>query len=352
VTGPSIQEAFDAQIVWSNQLGSPLYATLLDVASRDLANRGVVADVVCDFREDPMASALALRFMGGVHRLVLMGLATDLAGHYPSVGGIPQTSTLPDDFLGTVAAHIGYLKDALNTAPQTNEIGRCAALLPLLFSALDGRPYNIRLLEIGSAGGLNLLLDRYRYDFGSWTWGDGSSGAVIATEWEGAVPPVPKQLAITSRRGCDISPMDVADEQSRLRLLSFIWPDQVDRFKRTEEALAIARADVPVVDLESAGSWLSARLSEPVDRGTMTVVQHSVMWQYMPDAEKAAVMEVIAAAGERATADSPVAHTSFEWPPNGFTDVGHVARVTTWPGEVVRDVGAGQAHGSWIRWSG
>jgi hypothetical protein len=352
MTGTSIQEAFEAQIVWSNQLGSPLYGALLEVASRDLANRGVVADVVCDFEGDPMASALALRLMGGVHRLVLMGLAPDLAKHYPSVGGTPQLSTLPGDFLDTVASHLGYLKNALNIAPQTNEIGRCAALLPLLFSALDGRSSNIRLLEIGSAGGLNLLLDRYRYDFGSWTWGETASEAVIATGWEGAIPPVPERLTIVSRRGCDVSPLDVTDEQAQLRLLSFIWPDQLDRFKRTQEALAFASAEAPRVDRESAGSWLSARLEEPVDPGTTTVIQHSTMWRYMKDAEKVAVMEAIGEAGERATPETPLAHTSFELPPNGFTDIGHVASVTTWPGGVVRDVGAGQAHGSWIRWTG
>ncbi|MGI9586115.1 MAG: DUF2332 domain-containing protein [Acidimicrobiia bacterium] len=352
MTTESIEEAFAAQAEWCNELGSPLYGTLLAVALNDLERNGPVATIVDDFPDDPLSSALALRLMGGLHRLVLMGLAPDLARHYPSAGGVPDLPTLADDFLETVATHVGYLSDSLSVAPQTNEIGRCAALLPLLFTALEGRKYDIRLLEIGSAAGLNLFLDRYSYDFGSWTWGEASSGVVIATDWDGAPPKSPPGLAVTSRRGCDVSPMDISDEQGILRLLSFIWPDQVVRFTRTQRAAEIVSEDPPVVDPEPAGSWLAARLAEPVPDGTMTVVQHSVMWQYLAEAEKLGIAEAISEAGERSTPQTPLAHTSFEWPANGFTDAGHIASVATWPGGSQRTVGRGQAHGSWIEWTG
>src|SRR4051812_19160278 len=45
---------------------------------------------------------------------------------------------------------------------QTNEPGRCAALLPLL-AAL---PQPLALLEVGASGGLCLLPDFYMYDYG------------------------------------------------------------------------------------------------------------------------------------------------------------------------------------------
>jgi hypothetical protein len=352
MTAEAVKEAFAAQTEWCNQLGSPLYGTLLGVASDDLEQDGPVAAVVADFSGDPISSALALRLMGGVHRLVLMGLAPHLARHYPTVDGVPNLSTLAVDFLDTVASHVGYLRTALDIAPQTNEIGRCAALLPLLFTALDGKKEKVRLLEIGSAGGLNLLLDRYRYDFGSWSWGDTSSSVVITSTWEGPPPSIPRAFNVVSRRGCDVSPMQITDEQGVLRLLSFIWPDHVARFERTQQALAIASHDPPMVDPESASSWLAARLAEPVPAGTMTVVQHSVMWQYLSDGEKVGVSGAIAEAGARATPEAPFAHTSFESPADGFTDAGHVAGVTTWPGGAHREVGRGQAHGSWVQWTG
>src|SRR4051794_15857901 len=58
-------------------------------------------------------------------------------------------------------------KDALRTlmlmrSTQTNEPGRCAALLPLL----AGLPQPLALLEVGASAGLCLLPDFYGYDYG------------------------------------------------------------------------------------------------------------------------------------------------------------------------------------------
>ena len=51
---------------------------------------------------------------------------------------------------------------------QTNEVRRSALLLPAFFLVsreAQGRP--LYLLEIGTAAGLNLLWDRYGYDYGN-----------------------------------------------------------------------------------------------------------------------------------------------------------------------------------------
>ena len=56
-----------------------------------------------------------------------------------------------------------------------------------------------------------------------------------------------------SAGGCDLAPIDAATAEGRLRLRSFVWPDQLDRLARLDGALAAAQADPPVVDQADAG---------------------------------------------------------------------------------------------------
>ena len=48
----------------------------------------MAAELLTGRGDDPVGSALALRFLGAVHRIVLDGRAPDLAALYPSVGGV------------------------------------------------------------------------------------------------------------------------------------------------------------------------------------------------------------------------------------------------------------------------
>src|SRR5262245_41581203 len=59
------------QAEWCERLGSTLYSTLLRHAAEDVRARGVCCAVLHDHHDDPPDSALALRFLGAVHRLVL-----------------------------------------------------------------------------------------------------------------------------------------------------------------------------------------------------------------------------------------------------------------------------------------
>src|ERR1051326_3265278 len=75
------------QAEWCEQLGSRIYATLLQRAADDVYAGGVCSSILRGHHDDPPDSALALRFLGAVHRLVLQGIAPQLAGCYPSAGG-------------------------------------------------------------------------------------------------------------------------------------------------------------------------------------------------------------------------------------------------------------------------
>ena len=89
---------------------------------------------------------------------------------------------------------------ALAVPPQTNEVGRSAALLAGLFDVVAASGVRrIRLLEIGASAGLNLLLDRYAYRGDSWQFGSADSTVQFIDPIEGPVQPEHFMITDTSR---------------------------------------------------------------------------------------------------------------------------------------------------------
>src|SRR5215469_2476557 len=117
------------QAEWCERLGSRLYSTLLRQAAEDVRAGGVCFAVLHDHHDDPPDSALALRFLGAVNRLVLQGKAPQLAACYPSAGGDSNCDDIWPAFQAVVGQHTAPLRDLVNRPVQTNEVGRCAALL-------------------------------------------------------------------------------------------------------------------------------------------------------------------------------------------------------------------------------
>lgn len=141
---------------------------------------------------------------------------------------LPREKRQPNLFLSAVRYLFGtpagwdrfrscvlHEKDALRAAmlarsTQTNEPGRCAALLPVL-AAL---PEPLALLEVGASAGLCLLPDFYAYDCG---------GAILNPKAQRLVPPVfpcvvnaatpvPARLPrVVWRAGLDLKPVDLSD---------------------------------------------------------------------------------------------------------------------------------------------
>jgi hypothetical protein len=121
-----------------------------------------------------------------------------------------------------------------------------------------------------------------------------------------------------------------------------------DRLERLRGALVIAR-DVPAdVRREDAVSFLRGlELSE----GHVTVVWHSIMWQYLSRADRTAVEERLDELGAQATESTPLAHLSLEPHREGDTD-GWEYRVDlrTWPGGGLRVLGSAAPHGQELVW--
>jgi hypothetical protein len=356
VTGAPIETATEAtarrvrrQAAACRELGSPLYAGLLERAADDLLADGPVAAVLAGYLDAPWRSALALRMLGGVHALVLTGQAPELAAFYPSAGGTadpgPDGARAWAALRQVLAEQRDTVRGWLARPPQTNEVGRAAALLGGLRHIGAEARLPVRLVEIGASAGLNLRADRFHVAGEAGHYGDPSSPVVLTGAWQGTPPPA-GPVEVAERTGADRSPIDPTTDAGRLALAAYVWPDQRDRMDRLRGALAVA-AEVPA-DLrqELASDTLDRiRLAE----GSWTVLWHSIVRQYLDDGQRAAVTSGISALGGMATASARFAWLCLE--PHRRTSNGEcLVTLTTWPGGTPRVLGTAPPHGLPVIW--
>lgn len=325
------------QSVACGYVGSPLYEDLLARAADDYERGGPTLRVLEGREDDPKDSALALRLMGAVHRLALTGQAPALARRYAAADGDGERTW--EAFRATLEDRVDELRPLVERPVQTNEVGRCAALLPgfLDVAARTGKP--LRMLEVGASAGLNLGWSEYRYEAGDFAWGPVGSALRIDFELVGdGLASVPATVA--ERAGCDASPVDPASEEGRLTLLSYAWPDQVARMERLRAALEIAAARPAPVERGGAVEWAAARLAEPAP-GLATILFHSIVMQYLSEDERDAFARVVQEAGSRAGEDTPLAWLRME--PDGERAA---VRLATWPGGEDRLLAHSGYHGT------
>jgi hypothetical protein len=331
--------------------GSPLTAALLFGAADDYEAGGPARGLLLPLADAPSGSVPSLRFAGALHRLVLEGQAPELARHYPSVGGTagPDGAWVPARRL--IADRAAELAQHLRRPVQTNEVGRAAALYGGLLhvAAAYGRP--IRLLEIGASAGLNLRVDRFAYDIGGGVvLGDPGSTVRLDHPWRGAFPPYGARLDVVTRAGCDPAPLDPADDADRLTLMSYVWPDQLERIGRLRGALRLAAEHPLLVEALPASDFLARELATPTP-GVATVVWHSVVRQYLDTEELAAVDRLLDAAGERCLDDAPLVRLSLEpEKKNALSTFRFLVEMTAWPGAEQRLLAECLGHGPPVVW--
>jgi hypothetical protein len=332
------------QAGWCLRLGSPLYADLLEQSAADVLAGGACWEALRGHETDPNGSALSLRFMGAVHRIVLTGRAPELARYYPSTNGRVDNAGCWPTFRATVERHQDALRELVNRPVQTNEVGRAAALVGGFLLVSQESQLPLRLLEIGASAGLNLRWDHYYYEAEGASFGDKSSPVHLTDVFTGGHPPLSTQARVSERRGCDLNPLDLETEEGELTLLSYVWADQTARLKMLRGAIEVARKIAATVDPADAPQWLEAQLTNVV-RGAATVVFHSIMWQYMNDDGRRRVVETLERAGALATSNSPLAWLRME-PGDDEAEV----RLKIWPNGQERLIATAGFHGRDVRW--
>jgi hypothetical protein len=339
----TVPRQFWVQADWSRRLGSPLYAHLLSRAAEDYEAGGPVRELLARYAEDRRGMALPLQLMAAVHRLVLEGHAPQLARFYPSTGGSLGIEASWEPFRDTIAEQMESLRALVSQPVQTNDPGRSGSLLSgfLLVAQCTGLP--LRLLEIGASAGLNLCWDRFRYEWPGGGWGDPASPLRLEAVFVDGAPPT-AAVSVVERSGCDLDPVDVHSPEGRLTLLACTWPDQLERIRRLEAAIGIARSVSYRIEPASAAEWLESRLARAA-AGVATVVYHSVVWPYLAESERARVTGIIEEAGQAATPDAPLAWLRME-PGSNEPEV----RLRIYPGFDERVIATTTFHKPAVRW--
>ena len=342
----SLRSHFRKQAEACERLGSPFTAAVLTALDDVLAGGSPALASVVSYAGDPRAGALAMRVAGALHRIARDDRDRRLARLYRR-GSVSLARGSAALLSSVLAANHDLLEAYLAGAPQTNEPARSAMLLGGFLTIAAAARLPLAVFEIGASAGLNLNFDRYRYDFGGWRWGADGAAPTIAAAWEGPRPPdVP--LVVAERRGCDRHPLDLRDDEARRRLRSYVWADQKDRLDRLDAAIATALAlGPPAVDRADAADWLPARLEE-ARPGTVAVIVHSIVWQYLAEGAKARIAAAIARWGAAAAAGAPpLAWLRLEPEPDA---VEPRLRLTLWPGGRERLLSLGDDHGRRMTW--
>ena len=322
-------------------IGSPVVAAVLESGARQLMHAPLTAAVFAGWPGDRAAAALAMRFNAALHALARRDTPARLGALYRG-----EHRDVDGAIGEALVAHDAFIAEWMQHTPQTNEVGRAAAILAALKVVRTRFDLPVELLEIGSSAGLNLNLHRYAYDLGGVAAGDPASPVRIAPDWFGPPPPdVPVELA--AARGVDLAPLDPADAATCERLMAFVFVDQAARSRRLESALALARRWPPRVERGDAVTWLSERLVEPAPRGRCRAIVHSMVTQYLGAQARAELDAAIAAAGATATNDQPLVRIGFEWTEDR---VAVLLTLTSYPAGEVQVLGECHPYGAAISW--
>ena len=328
----TFDEAMEFQAAFCDRSSAPITARVCRALATALDRTSVTGRRVIDWPGDYIRDALPLRLVAPYHALFRKGKIAAF--------------DMPEAIRDATVAHDLWIADWLDGPPQTNEPARSATFMAALLVLAErfGLPFD--LLEIGSSAGLNLSIDRYRYELGGSTAGPIDSSVVIKPEWRGNPPPATR-VGIASVRGVDIAPIDVTDPAAAERLMAYIWVDAPERTARFAAAIAmIGERPIDMVQGDAA-DWVEARLAEPQAAGNARVLMHSVVWPYLDDGRRARIVAALEAAGARATPEAPLAWLRMEWD-SGHTP--HRIRLKTWPGGQDVHLGDTHPHGAWIEW--
>lgn len=233
--------------------------------------------------------------------------------------------TEPGALLDFCRSHRQALMETIRArSTQTNEVARCAYLLPCFAEVSGAGP--LALIEVGASRGLLLNFDRYAYDYSGRRVGDPLSPLTLGCELRQGEPPL-LLPEVASRVGVDLTP---PPDDEWLRACAFA--DQPERLDRLDAALGIAAKHPPRV-IQGDALDLLPDLIAAVPDGAQAVVFHTAVLAYLPEGVPDRLRELV---GETT-----------------YVTVEHTGEYSLFALKVDgEEVGRAHPHGRWLEWQG
>ena len=231
-------------------------------------------------------------FLAAAHLVLLDNPDHPLSAYYASLVDSPadRDGAYPH-FRSLCLEHRDRIEETISTRRvQTNEVGRCAVLLPAFAIVAErSAARRVAFVEVGASAGLNLLwnLFHYRYDKRI-SWGDPASPVRLACEPRGApLPPIPDALpSVAMRVGIDLDPVDTGDADAVAWLRALIWPEHRHRVAALDGALRIAASKPPMLIAANALDALPDVLENAPHDAALCVFHTHTLNQFPPDARQ------------------------------------------------------------------
>ncbi len=302
-------------------------------------------DLLALARECTVGQPIPNLFFAAVKRLLDKYGGDDLARHYARIAeGISPEEGLAGSFARFCAGHEAEIVELVRTRRvQTNEIRRCSYLMPAFGMVfLDARRIPLAQIDVGASAGLNLLWDSCQYSYSDgYRFGRGDSEVVIECELRNGMPRIPKEFPeVAFRRGVDLSPVDLSDDDEFLWMTALVWPDHPDRAALLRSARRIWLSDPPRVEVGDAIEVLPRMLAEAPTDAALCVFHCHALNQFSPES-RAAFYEIL----QRESYNRTVYHIPSEG------EYMQVSRIVNGESETILSCRR-NAHGRWIEWRG
>jgi hypothetical protein len=185
--------------------------------------------------------------LAALHDLALAGRAPALAAAYAAGDGDAAAGAAIDTLLRLTDAVVAR---AVRRQTKPHETGHGAVLYPAIAEAARRVGATaVGLIDVGTAAGLNLTVDRVgiRYSNGQ-SLGDLSSPVQHTSSLLGdRLIPTRVLPEVVARVGVDLDPVDVTDADDARWLRACLWPDQPERVARLDAELAVAATAPPLL---------------------------------------------------------------------------------------------------------